>query len=262
MDTKLTYSNAIMMADESPRWRRLEFLRNFSVENSIKVTTELPLINKADHINQNADGNFNEFETQDIIDLTGYNAEVMRPHGCGISAVFMALRTIGSNDFKLKYDTVGKFTVDTLAFHKNDFITNTERVVGTPVFNLKSGWYHDALVYSAINLGGINGFRMEELDGYDSVFNVIKQIGSNNCLAIVSVNNMFWRLKTEKSSVSTHMIVLNGFEYSKKGELSRIRVADSYAADLDFPKINTWIDVTDDIKKAFTGKAIFLYNDK
>ncbi|PIU03645.1 hypothetical protein COT44_02025 [Candidatus Shapirobacteria bacterium CG08_land_8_20_14_0_20_39_18] len=240
-------------------WKKAEFVKPLPVEPLKRAKTELPTVRSEDFINQNTDQNFGEFESQETIRLTGYNAEVMRPHGCGISAVYMALRTIGSGNFKSKYDSVGKFALDALSFHRNDLVQGDERIIGTPVFNLKSGWYHDALVYCAINLGGVNGFRMENLGSFENVLNVVQQqrleSGHNEVLAVVSVRNNHWRLKTERSSISTHMVLVNGFDFSEDGQLTRIRVADSYVA--NEPRINTWMEVTDEISKSFTGRAMF-----
>lgn len=238
-------------------WKKAEFVKPLTAEPLKRVKTELPAVRPEDFINQNADQNFGEFEFQEIIRVTGYNAEVMRSHGCGISAVYMAMKTVGNEDFKLKYDSVGKFALDALSFHQNDLVVGEERIIGTPVFNLKSGWYHDALVYCAINLGGVNSFRMENLDSFENVLSVIQQGNTNNdeALAVISVRNEHWRLKAEKSSVSTHMVLLNGFDFSQSGELTRVRVADSYVA--SEPRINAWLDVTDEMRKSFTGRALF-----
>jgi hypothetical protein len=254
------YSKLLINDGEKPFWRKDEFLKTGfdSIEIKERTKLEFPMVADTNFIDQNANANFVEFEDFKTISTTGYNAEVMRAHGCGISAVYMALRTIGSDSFKSNYKTVGRFAASALSFHRNDLQLDDKKIVGTPVFNLKSGWYHDALIFLAKEIGGVEGFRMEN-QNLEKISSTLKFLKTkyNDVLFVASVHNEYWRLKTEKSSVSTHMVLINGIETISDGSVSKIRVTDSYVPDR--PKINMWLDVDDRICKAFTGKVIFLY---
>lgn len=254
------FKDRVISPNQKPTWTKGEFVR--AIENVATKgvgTAEGPLVDDSYHVNQLANDNFSEFEEETTIGLTGINAEVMRPHGCGISAVYMALEAIGKDGFRSKFKTVGEFAIAVLGFHRNDYVEGGIRNVGTPVFNLSSGWYHDALVYAAETYGGVVGFRVEGVDDLTKVGVEFQTLAKDHqsVMSVISVRNSYWRLKTEKSSVSTHMVVVNGYKFSEDGDLVGMRVTDSYVS--DHAKINEWIDVDDRIKQAFTGKAMFFY---
>lgn len=256
---RTAYKDSILDQCAKPFWERGQFLRNFETLERVSGLIELSAMDENDFVDQNTNTNFEEFENQEVINLTGYSAEVMRAHGCGISSVYMAIRALLRDDFPSEINTVGMMAIRALSNHRNDFIgPKGERVVGTPVFNLKSGWYHDALVYVGLELANLDSFRCEKLPGLASVGEIcaksIREFG-RGIITVISVDNKHWRLRSEKSSVSTHMVAVNGFRFLENGKLDEIRVADSYVSTK--PKINEWIKVTDDVELAFTGKAIF-----
>lgn len=252
------YKDSKIGTGDIPKWTRGQFIKSPRYERVVARLIEMPLVNPEDHIDQNSDNNFSEFESNEVIATTGFHAEEMRSHGCGISATYMALRTISDTSFRRKFETVGHFTMSILSKHKNDSFNDGQTIIGTPVFNLRSGWYHDALVYSAIHEGRVGGFRVEDIPTLENIGEISAKLidqSHNKIISIISVKNEFWRLKTERSSVSTHMVLVNGFDFDEEGCLRRIRVTDSYVSREQ--KINFWLDVTDNIAMAFTGKAIF-----
>lgn len=255
----IPYKDSKIGVHEIPNWTKGQFLKSPNIEHTISKTIDLPLVNPDDHVDQNSNNNFFEFELRGIVETTGFHAEVMRSHGCGISATYMALRTIADRSFNDKFTTVGQFTLSALSNHKNDLVQDGQVVVGTPVFNLRSGWYHDALVFSAMHYGKVDGFRIEDSPSLENVGEICADLiedPEKKVISIISVRNEFWRLATENTSVSTHMVLVNGFEFADDGFLKRIRITDSYVS--EDSKINTWIEVTENVRKSFTGKAIFL----
>ncbi len=258
--SNVSFKDVVISENEKPTWRKGEFLRKIDeFEIKPKDIVGPVLIPPELHINQNGKLSFKEFEEGEIIRKTGYHAEVMRSHGCGITSVYMALSALAGREFVSRFGTVGEFAIEVLGLHKNDRVEGKERVVGTPVFNIRSGWYHDALVYVAIHFSGVSGFRLEGISGLEKVAGQMKKLldEGKETLVVISVSNGFWRLPTEPESVATHMVVVNGFKFDENGGLAEICVTDPYV--VGKPKINQWIGVDDRIRKAFTGRALFFY---
>ncbi len=256
----IPFKDAVIPANEEPVWRRGDFLRPIEETKTRPESIVGPVLIDLDHyINQNSNSSFVEFEEERVIAQTGYHAEVMRSHGCGVSSVYMVLSTLAGEDFLSQFRTVGEFSIAVLSLHKNDRVEGEKRIIGTPVFNLRSGWYHDALVYSAIHLAKILGFRVEGVSELEKVAGQMQRLldEDKKAMVVISVSNEFWRLPTETKSVATHMVVAGGFKFDRYGGLEEICVTDPYA--IGKPRVNEWIKVDDRIRKAFTGRALFFY---
>lgn len=261
MEVPIPYRETKIGNNETPAWVGGQYLiPNEEIKEPQVGLFEGPLLLDADHINQKDNKSFIEFEGLDVRRRTGAQAELMRGHGCGISSVYMAMEMIGKDEFKSKYSTVGKFAETALSMHKDDYVDDAGvRHVGTPVFNDKDGWYHDALIHTAITFGGIGGRRQEHVPSLEAVGAKLNDYlkGFRDVVAIISVRNTDWRLPTEPMSPSTHMIVINGFKFGDDGVLKSIRVCDSYVS--DHARINEWMDVDERVRKSFTGRVMYFY---
>lgn len=261
MEAPIPYRETKIRNDETPAWVRNQYLiPNQEIKEPQIGLFEGPFLLDEDHINQKDDKSFVEFESLEVRRRTGAEAELMRGHGCGISSVYMAMEMIGKEEFKSKYPTVGKFAEAALSMHRDDYVDDAGvRRVGTPVFNDRDGWYHDALIHSAITFGGIEGRRQEHVPSLESVGAKFHEYlkGFRNVVAVASVYNKGWRLPTEPKSPSTHMIVINGFRFGDDGVLKAIRVSDSYVS--SHTRINEWTDVDERIRNSFTGRVMYFY---
>lgn len=257
-DSLIPVRDSLITPQEVPLWRKGQFLKEINVDLELKgCRVESISIPPSCFINQNSDDNFKEFEDAGVIEEVGYPGEVFRSHGCGISSLYMALRVL-NDEFGSRFKTVGEFTLVVLRLHRNDNVVGGIRYIGTPVFNLRAGWYHDALVYAARHFGKVDGFRVEDesLEGVGNQFGNLLA-GGKKALVVASVSNVFWRRGTEPASIATHIIVINGFEFDEVGAVKAVRVTDPYV--YGNPRINEWVTIDDSLKKAFTGRAIFLY---
>lgn len=257
----LPFSRQIISVHENPQWERGEFLRQKPKEDKGIREGELilPEVKRESYINQH-DG-FTEFESASVVEATGYNAQDMKRHGCGISVLHMVNSTIGSREYWRKIKTVGELAENILKLHKNDLLDAHGNIVkkGTPVFNLKSGWYHDALLYFSKMYAGLEVYRYEDLESLDVVgqeCNSIVQSGKKEPLVIISVKNQFWRIQGEPESILTHQVIINGFRFNGEGKVTEIRVTDPFSPN-GIPKLNQWLKVDERIKQAFTGRAMF-----
>lgn len=259
-ESMLPFSRQIMSPDENPLWGREEFLRPKSKESEGVKESELilPEIKHEFYINQ-YDG-FTEFESASVVEATGYNAQDMRRHGCGISVLHMVNSSIGSDEYRGKIKTVGELAKNILKLHKNDLRDAYGNIVkkGTPVFNLKSGWYHDAMLYFSKTHANLRVYRYENLEGFNEVgqecYNIVQS--GKEPLVIISVKNQFWRISGEPESILTHQVILNGFRFNEEGKVTEIRVTDPFSPN-GLPKLNQWLEVDERIKQAFTGRAMF-----
>ncbi len=257
--SEVPFKDAVVLPNEKPFWSKGEFLKSIDEEIETKTRLVVGPVLVGCHINQNDNLSFKKFEEEEVIKKTGYHAEVMRSHGCGISSLFMVLFNLAGKEFRSKFKTVGEFAISVLGLHRNDRVEEGERIIGTPVFNLHAGWYHDALVYAAVHFAGISGFRVEGVFELEKIAGQMKKLldEGKEALVIISVSNKFWRLPTETSSIATHMVVVGGFEFDEYGKLKRICVTDPYVGER--AKINEWVEVDDRIREAFCGKALFFY---
>ncbi|MBI2007542.1 MAG: hypothetical protein HYS83_02490 [Candidatus Blackburnbacteria bacterium] len=264
-ETMLPFSRQIMSPDKNQQWRRGEFLRPKPKETKRIKGNELilPEVKPEFYINQY--GGFDEFEHAAVVETTGYNAQDMRRHGCGISVLHMVNSSIGSNEYRDKIKTVGELAQNILALHRNDLLDNYGNVVkrGTPVFNLRSGWYHDAMLYFSKIHAGLDVYRYEDLGSFDEVGQECDSIvqGGKEPLVIISVKNHFWRIEGEPESILTHQVILNGFRFNGKGEVTEFRATDPFSPN-GVPKLNQWLKVDERIKQAFTGRVMFFVSAK
>jgi len=206
-------------------------------------------------IYQNEPGSFKEFETEAVVNRTGYSAVEMRSHGCGISALYMATRSLAPVTFIEQFPTVGLFAQQALKLHRNDVTVfgGKIRKVGNPVFNLKGGWYHDALCFLAKS-SGLKASRYEGASLEDCVSEIKSDTGVKK-LHILSFRNSGWRLNGDSSVVTTHMVVVSGYRI-KQGKVMEMCITDSHIeADLKLAP-NRWIEVTEEIDAAFTGRFL------
>lgn len=257
-ETMLPFSQQAMNPYENPQWEHGEFLRTKPKENEGIRRSELILPEVKSYINQY--GGFAEFENALTVEETGYDAQDMKSHGCGISVLHMVNLTIGSDKYRDKIKTVGELAKSILGLHKNDLRDASGNIVkrGTPVFNLKSGWYHDAMMYFSKTYADLEVYRYEDLEDLDLVGQECDRIvqGGKESLVIISVKNQFWRIKDERESVLTHQVILNGFRFDGEGRVTEICVTDPFSPN-GTPKLNQWLKVDERIKQAFTGRAMF-----
>lgn len=246
---------------EIPRWSAGQFRRELSVEGGELIVGEivLPEIDARHFVDQNGGWNFREFDSSEVVRKTGYDAITMSTHGCGISSLHMALSALSGREYLTSYPNVGSLAVEALSMHRNDMQILGRRIKrGTPVFNTRVGWYHDALVYIAENLGGVRGFRMEDIKDWNTLGLAAADVSddTSDFEIIASLNSKYWRVKGEPTSVLTHMVITNGFKFSDN-HVDQIRIVDPYVLN-GSAKINKWVKIDDDLSNAFTGRAIFL----
>lgn len=253
----IPYCNKCIDIGETPLWLKGQFTRELEVRPLVDCRVEY-LLSEEHYVDQNGNNRFTRFEKGPIIDLTGYSAEQIRPHGCGVSATFMCLSAI-SEKFSERVASVGQLALEVLELHRNDFVGNGTVIKGTPVFNLRSGWYHDGLIYTAKKFEGIDAYRTEDT----SIEAVIGQLQSENqggkAGAVISVYNKHWRLEGEPESVATHLVAITGYNI-EDGCLKSVLVNDSFAHNGQ-PKLNQWVTVDDRFKDAFTGRAMIFVSE-
>jgi len=261
--TERSYAVRVIGTAEEPAWRAKQFLREEKIVSEKLIgAILLPEVLPGLYINQNGNVSFVEFENKGVVDHTGYSAEEMRSHGCGISVLHMCLGTLSDN-YQKTFKSVGALAIHALSHHRNDFVVNgVVTRVGTPVFNLKTGWYHDALVHTAIETTQLDVFRLENLQGMEEIVVIANGlINDGKCpLVILSVKNKFWRLKNEPESMMTHLVIVNGFNFDNDGNLKEIRVTDPFALNQG-KKLNQWVEVNERVREAFTGRAIFVVGE-
>lgn len=251
---RIPYSDRKIQDKEPQRWKPGEFLIDSStLERAVESEVHGPEIET--HINQNGRLSFKEFDEAKNIETSGYNGIEMRSHGCGISCLHMALSAMDL-DYQKKVKTVGQLALSAMSLHRNDNrMSDSAVLIGNPVFNLKAGWYHDALIYTAEDLANVEGARFENITFEDlaKLFSSVSQEG-RKMLAIISVKNKFWRIKEDFSNVNTHLVILNGYKI-KDGKVSEICVTDPYVEDEKLI-VNKWIEVDDRVRSAFNARAM------
>lgn len=252
---------------ENSLWRVNQYLKN---------NNEIPIIprNEIDNLTflfseidnnkltfQNDPESFSEFDNMTVKKKIGYDSDVMKINGCGIAALKIVLETINPDRSKEKFNTMGLLAMDTLSMHRDDLVINGIKIKrGTPVFNLKSGWYHDALIHESIKLDIAVGERYTNVDLYDIAFRLIGlQKEGKKALAILSVKSDFWfiRRKVKDDTGSNHLIIINGFKFTDVG-LTEIRVTDPYIFQ-DKKRVNEWVKVDNSKPNVLNKNVIILY---
>lgn len=192
-------------------------------------TLDFSLVEKTSVAFQNAPESFAEFDGK--AKEVGYTSDQMRVNGCGISALYVVLKTLSFKKEDIRLSTVGTLALDVVSMHRNDnVIAGDMRKIGTPVFNLQNGWYHNALIYEASKFG-VKGERYEDADIIDMSFRMIElQRQNKNPLLVISVGTDMWLLPHKVGDQSTkHLVVINGFKYSDES-LLEIKATDPYIA--------------------------------
>lgn len=261
-----SYAKRIIELDENPKWRgggESEFLKIPPPDRQVETNSRellMPEIYPKVYINQLATENFEEFNKGAVIEQTGYNSELMRAHGCGISVLQMVNATLGGENYIQHYPKVDKLAITLLAEHKNDLVDQAGNRIkrGTPVFTLQTGWYHDAMLYGAKALAGLEVFREENLTSLNQVAKECVELRNQDkkAMVIISVRNNHWRIKGEPTSVATHLVIVNGFKFDENRDVSEIRITDPFTPN-GRPKLNQWVEVDERVKQAFTGRALF-----
>jgi hypothetical protein len=254
IDTSVPTSARVIGYYENPKWQprqHLVTLNGGTTPDQLRDSEFFVQVPR--YINQLSDSNFTEFEEKDVVSETGYCVEDIRAHACGISSLYMAISALNKNT-KV---SVGELTIKALEMHRNDLKENDKLVKrGTPVFNLKNGWYHDALIYIGQE-SGIEGVRTEN----QTVETVAAELNRNNIelntvsVAVLSLDNSHWRLPDEPKSSATHMVVVSGAKFDSEGELKELCVTDPYAPKGE-PKVNQWVPYDERFRSSFTGKAM------
>lgn len=261
MNETVPYSKLIIAQQEKSRWTKGEFLRDRSslvgLEVKEETTVLLPDVSRESYVSQTNKTSFTEFEAPGAERENGYTAEDMRKNGCGISSLFMILSTLGTPRFRQNFKTVGELATESLSLHRNDLTSENQIIkVGTPVFNLKSGWYHDALLYAASSFADVLGYRYVDINLEEVGAECARRAGQGErVLCILSFTTIPWLKNDSHSAVSTHLFVCNGFMF-ENSKVSAVRVVDPYPHD-GKPKLNEWVEITPDRKEAFTGRVMF-----
>jgi hypothetical protein len=263
IDNDMPYSNRIIGRETNPLWTSSDYVRqNGKFANELR-TVELIKTLPESFVDQKARKSFIEFEDEKIVEKVGYNAIEMRAHGCGISALHTVLSTLDPEKYRSQIKSVGELAIYSLSLHTNDYRQNGNTINrGNPVFNLRAGWYHDALLYIASQLISCDVSRYENIYGWQQLAQVldVNKKDYEATLAIASVSNKSWRTKEEPSSISTHLVVLNGCEVTA-GIVSGVSVTDSFVWNNE-PHINQLIPIDDRNNDAFTGRVMVFNKDK
>ncbi|MDO8452324.1 MAG: hypothetical protein Q7S79_01080 [bacterium] len=252
----------IDLAIGEPRWRPDDFLRqNRAVRLPDKIDILLRPVQVQDYTPQLDQSSFEEFDE----DGSPYSAELMRTDGCGVCSVHMANVTLGGDNYRGIFPTVGFLAKSALKFHEDDpkDVAGNRLRKGTPVYSKKDGWYHDGLLYTTWEYTGLNVFRQEGLESWEQVAQECLEETRlrESILAVVSVNNVHWRRPGETPSKEQHLVVITGFKI-RAARVTAIRVTDPYVdpnPDAPRNKINEWLPVNDNIRTAFRGRAMYFW---
>ncbi|HEX6977311.1 MAG TPA: hypothetical protein VF185_03055 [Patescibacteria group bacterium] len=250
---------------ESQLWTPESYLRVPSTERKNgfyikgKVVESAP-INPLYWTDQHSPYNFFEFEASSVQEELGYKSDQLRQDACGITSLHIVLGSL-SGTYQRYCPTVGMLAKKALSFHRND-LKDGENVVkkGNPVFNLKVGWYHNALIYVAGKFG-VDGHRFQDAT-LEEVSDEMERLndGGKRALAIVSVKDCYRNAKIWRGV--SHLVVVNGAKLNRKGEVVELKVTDpSSRASVGEP-IEKWVRVDREQRNNFLGKAIFLYTNK
>src|SRR5260221_4145262 len=129
----------------------------------------------------------------------------MRANLCGIVSLHIILGTL-SKKYRDLHPTVGELAAKALSFHRNDLLKNGNIIKkGFPVCNLKSGWYHNALLYIA-SIYGVSGYRLENLT-LELVADEFKKLNNDKkkFLAMISVLDDYRNSKIKRKV--SHLVV-------------------------------------------------------
>lgn len=262
----ISYAQKVIGEHETPKWKgggESEFLKSPSPDSHVEFESKellMPDVKLEVYINQLGSENFRKFNQGQVIKQTGYNSELMRAHGCGISVLQMVNATLAGKNYLQRYPSVDSLAIALLAEHKDDLRDSRGNRIkrGTPVFTLQTGWYHDAMLYGAREFAGLEVLREENITSLNQVAIECVELANQGqkAMVIISVRNDHWRIKGEPTSVATHLVIVNGFKFNESGDVSEIRVTDPFAPNGE-AKLNQWIAVDERVKQAFTGRALF-----